>query len=341
MWQCKSIIRVVCHILRTACLSFLGNAASDRSRTRPAPRQFDDAACPNRVSDRNVRGQRVDQELPGSPHLPDTDRALQVLIDSHCHLDAPEFDADRGAVIARALAVGVVAQIVPAVAARGWPKLRALCESGGGLYPAYGLHPMYLAEHEPRHLLALRHALRVGRPVAVGECGLDFHVAGLDRQRQQFYFEEQIKTARDFDLPVIVHARKALDAVIATLRRFGGPRANSGNALRGVVHSFSGSPEQARQLFQLGYHLGIGGPVTYERAQRLRRIVASMPIEYLLLETDAPDQPDAWHRGQRNEPSRLTVVRDVVAQLRRQPPEDIARAATDNARRLFGLLSTV
>lgn len=252
-----------------------------------------------------------------------------MLIDSHCHLDAPEFDADRDAVIARARAAGVNGQIIPAIAASGWPKLRALCARRSDLFPAYGLHPMYLAVHRDEHLLALRHILRVGNPIAVGECGLDFHVEGLDAQRQQFLFEAQLTIARDFDLPVIVHARKAFDAVIASLRRIGG--------LRGVVHSFSGSEEQARQLFKLGFHIGIGGPVTYERARRLRRIVAAMPIEWLLLETDAPDQPDAFHRGQRNEPARLPIIHDCVAQLRGVASADIALATSSNARRLFAL----
>ena len=252
-----------------------------------------------------------------------------MLIDSHCHLDAPEFDADRDAVIARARAASVVAQVIPAVAANGWTKLADLCTNHEGLHPAYGLHPMYLDAHHDAHLDTLRLLLVSERAVAVGECGLDYHVEGLDVQRQQFFFEEQLKIARDFDLPVIVHARKAVDAVIATLRRIGG--------LRGVVHSFSGSLEQAEQLWKLGFHLGIGGPVTYERAQRLRRIVATMPIEFLLLETDAPDQPDALHRGQRNEPSRLTVVRDCVAELRSSPPDALAQATHDNAIRLFAL----
>ena len=252
-----------------------------------------------------------------------------MLIDSHCHLDAPEFDADRDAVIARARAAGVNGQIIPAIAASGWPKLRALCAQRSDLFPAYGLHPMFLAAHRDDHLLALRHVLRVGDPIAVGECGLDFHVEGLDAQRQQFLFEAQLTIARDFDLPVIVHARKAFDAVIASLRRIGG--------LRGVVHSFSGSEEQARQLWKLGFHLGIGGPVTYERARRLRRIVATMPIEFLLLETDAPDQPDAFHRGQRNEPARLSIVADCVADMRRVSAEAIATQIQGNTERLFGI----
>jgi len=252
-----------------------------------------------------------------------------MLIDSHCHLDAPEFDHDRDAVIERARAIGVVDQIVPAITAQSWPKLRALCAERSGLHPAYGLHPMFLAEHRDEHLDALRALLEATRAVAVGECGLDFHVEGLDAQRQQFLFEEQLKVARDFDLPVIVHARKAVDAVLATLRRVGG--------LRGVVHSFSGSEQQAEQLCKLGFHLGIGGPVTYDRAQRLRRNVATMPIEFLLLETDAPDQPDAFHRGERNEPSRLTLVRDCIAGLRAISPDALAAATSANAKRLFGL----
>jgi len=252
-----------------------------------------------------------------------------MLIDSHCHLDAPEFDHDRDAVITRARAAGVVAQVIPAVAASGWSKLGALCTSDEGLHPAYGLHPMFLAEHRDEHLVALRDLIAVERAVAVGECGLDFHVPGLDETRQRFFFEAQLKIAREFDLPVIVHARKAVDAVISALRSIGG--------LRGVVHSFSGSEQQAEQLWKLGFCLGIGGPVTYDRAQRLRRIVAAMPIEFLLLETDAPDQPDATHRGERNEPGRLAIVCNCVAELRGVMPGALAAVTSENAKRLFAL----
>lgn len=254
---------------------------------------------------------------------------MSRLYDSHCHLDAPEFDADRAAVLRRAREAGVSRQLVPAVTRAGWPKLKDLCAAEPDLRPAYGLHPMYLAEHRPEDLDALTDWLATERPAAVGECGLDFFVEGLDPQAQRRYFHRQLELAREFDLPVVLHARRAVDEVIAALRRVGG--------LRGVVHSWSGSEEQARQLFALGFCLGIGGPVTYERARRLRRLVATMPLEYLLLETDAPDQPDAGIRGQRNEPARLAAVLDAVAALRRQPREDIARATTANAARLFGL----
>ena len=251
------------------------------------------------------------------------------LVDSHSHFDAAEFDADRAAAHARAVAAGVVAQIVPAVDAAGWPELRQTCAGLPGLWPAYGLHPMYLDAHRPEHLPALRAWIERERPLAVGECGLDYFVEGLDAEAQSFYFDSQLRLAREFDLPVIVHARRAVDAVIAAIRRIGG--------LRGVVHSFSGSAEQAAQLHRLGFLLGIGGPVTYARANRLRGIVAGMPLEQLLLETDSPDQPGAAHRGQRNEPAHLLEVLDAIATLRKEPRDDIAAATRDNAVRLFNL----
>jgi TatD DNase family protein len=251
------------------------------------------------------------------------------LIDSHAHLDAAAFDPDRTAVLARASAAGVIAQVVPAVAASGWDKLRALAQANPALHPAYGLHPMFLAEHQPRHLDALRDWIAREQPVAVGECGLDGFVEGLDPELQQRYFSAQLELARDADLPVIVHARHAVDAVIQGVRRIGG--------LRGVVHSFGGSAEQARQLHALGFRLGIGGAITWARATRLRAMVATLPLEQLLLETDAPDQPPAGHRGERCEPAWLPDILAVVAAARGEPEERIAEATCANARALFRL----
>lgn len=251
------------------------------------------------------------------------------LIDSHSHFDACEFDADRPEAHARASQAGVARQVVPAVDAAGWPKLKAICKAFDGLSPAYGLHPMYLESHRPEHLRDLRDWIEREKPVAVGECGLDFFVEGLDAGAQASYFEAQLQLARDFGLPVIVHARRAVDAAIAAIRKVG--------ALRGVVHSFSGSAEQAEQLHKLGFLLGIGGPVTYGRANRLRNLVATIPLEQLLLETDAPDQPGSDHRGERNEPAYLPEVVDVIAGLRGMEPEELAAATTANAERLFRL----
>lgn len=251
------------------------------------------------------------------------------LVDSHSHFDADEFDADRAAALTRAREAGVHRQVVPAVTEASWPKLRDVCLQHRGLYPAYGLHPLYLQYHRVRHLDALRDWIERERPVAIGECGLDFYVEGLDADVQDRYFDGQLRLAREFDLPVIVHARRAVEAVIVAVKRVG--------HLRGVVHSFPGSEEQARQLWKLGFMLGIGGPVTYERANRLRKLVATMPIEHLLLETDSPDQPDAAHRGQRNEPARLPVVLKTIAGLRGESEAGVGAATTANAERLFGM----
>ena len=250
------------------------------------------------------------------------------LVDSHCHIDAVEFDGDRAGVVRRALAAGVRGMVVPAVAAAGWPKLRDVCAEASGLLPAYGLHPIALPVHRPEHLRLLRDWVERERPVAIGECGLDFFLPELDAEAQHAYFEGQLQLARDFDLPVIVHARRAVEAVIVAIRRVGG--------LRGVVHSFAGSLEQARQLWDAGFMIGLGGPVTYERANRLRRLASSMPLEFLLLETDAPDQPDAEHRGRRNEPANLVSVARTIATLRGAKVQDIATATAANAGRLFG-----
>ena len=253
----------------------------------------------------------------------------ETIFDSHSHLDAAEFDEDRATVVSRAESAGVRQQLIPAVEHAGWPKLRAVCALAPGLYPAYGLHPMFLRAHEPAHLRALAVWVLQEKPVAIGECGLDFLIDDLDPDTQRYYFREQLQIARTFDLPVIVHARRAVEEVIATIRNVG--------SLRGVVHSYSGSAEQARQLFNLGFSLGIGGPVTYERARRLRSLVTTMPLQALLLETDSPDQPDALHRGQRNEPARIVTVLETVAALRNMPVQELARATRQNAERLFGI----
>jgi len=251
------------------------------------------------------------------------------LVDSHCHLDAPEFDTDRDAVIARARAAGVTTQVIPAIRAADWPALAGLCAREHGLHAAYGLHPLLLAGHRDADLPLLRERLAQSPAVAVGECGLDYFVEGLAPERQRFFFRGQLEIAHALDLPVIVHARRAVEEVIHTLRAFDG--------LRGVVHSYSGSEEQARQLWKRGFMLGIGGPVSYSRAHRLRRVVSEMPLEFLLLESDAPDQPLAEQRGQRNEPSCIGGVLDAIAALRPESREVIAAATTANAQRLFSL----
>jgi TatD DNase family protein len=196
---------------------------------------------------------------------------------------------------AGARAAGVKAQVLAAVSARSWPKLKAVAARYPGLYPSYGLHPAYLAEHRPEHLGMLADWLIRERPVPIGECGLDYYLPDLDPDVQADYFTGQLRLARRHDLPVIIHARHAVDQVIKRVRRFPG--------VRGVVHSFSGSVDQARRLLDLGILLGFGGPPTYPRATRLRGLIRYLPLDGFMLETDAPDQPPSGHRGARNEPA--------------------------------------
>ena len=266
---------------------------------------------------------------PSTKDAAGADAAVLDLVDTHVHLDDPAFDADRAAVVARAKAAGVHRQVVPAIDAATWPRLRDACAADAGLFAAYGLHPLLLAQHRPEHIDALRDWIERERPVAVGECGLDYYVEDLDRDTQRRYFDAHLRVAKEFDLPLVVHARRAVEDVIIAVRKVGG--------LRGVVHSYGGSPEQARQLHDAGFLLGFGGPATYPGAHRIRKVVAAVPPEQLLLETDAPDQPLCGHQGQRNEPCRLPGVLAAIAGIRGEDPADIAAATTANAERLFGL----
>jgi TatD DNase family protein len=251
------------------------------------------------------------------------------LIDSHCHLDDPRFDADRETVLERAREIGIAQVVVPGVTAATWPRTRRVCAEHPGLNAAYGLHPYFLAEHQDAHLAELEVWIEQEHPIAVGECGLDLYLKDLDLAAQEHFFAAQLATAQAAGLPVIIHARRAVDQVLKHLRRVPGLRAD--------IHSFAGSEQQARQLIDLGCYLGIGGSVTYERAQRLRRVVQVVPLESLLLETDAPDQPGASHRGDRNEPAYLTEVLATVAALRGEDTAHVARVTAENAAALFGL----
>jgi len=251
------------------------------------------------------------------------------LIDSHSHFDDDSFDGDREAALQRAETAGVEAQVIPAVKAGWWPRIRELCRQHPSLHPTYGLHPMYLDDHREGHLSELSAWVEQERPVAIGECGLDFYIDDPRPEQQQRYFEGQLAIARDSGLPVIIHARRSVEEVINTLRRHPG--------VQGVLHSYSGSEQQAERLVDMGFCLSFGGPVTYERAKRLHRLVAVLPLSAILLETDAPDQPSASHRGERNEPAYLPEILETVSRLRGEAPETVAEQTRINTCRLFGL----
>jgi len=253
------------------------------------------------------------------------------LIDSHCHLDLAAFDSDRDSVLQRAWGSGVTDVVVPAVQASAWKKLQRLSgsESLVNIHAAYGLHPVFEQQHKLTDLSLLETQLKNQSSVAVGECGLDFFIDDHDQLKQLAYLTGQLDLAMQFKLPVIIHSRKSLDLVLKELRLRPG--------LTGVIHSYSGSLQQAKQLIDLGFYLGFGGPITYPRARKLRSLVVELPLESLLLETDAPDQPDISHYKARNEPGWLPHVACCIAELRGSSVESVAEITTGNCQRLFSL----
>ncbi len=255
------------------------------------------------------------------------------LVDSHCHLDFPAFDLDRQAILARCKKTGIKTIIVPGVIQAGWEGLLSLCSRHHGmLYPALGLHPLFLAQHKKNDLPELARQVRHHRPVAIGEIGLDYYTPGQNRILQLNYLESQLDIAEDAGLPVILHVRKAHDAVLGCLRR----RRLKG----GVAHAFNGSRQQAEQYLELGFKLGFGGAVTYPRASRLRRLAQQLPLDALILETDAPDMAPANHHGERNQPDFLPEIVNALADLRDEDPLAIATRTTANAKQLFKLDNT-
>jgi TatD DNase family protein len=252
------------------------------------------------------------------------------IFDTHCHLDVEEFDADRSEVLAAARANHVTGIAVPAIHRGNWERVLALCASQAGLYPALGMHPIYINQHREEHLQDLERRLAEDRAViAVGEIGLDYHVEDLDRDRQQLFFERQLAIARDAGLPVLLHVRKAHDAMLATLRRM--------RFRGGIAHAYNGSLPQAHQYIDLGFKLGFGGTLTYERSRHIRALARELPLESIVLETDAPDIVVSQHRGERNSPAYLHHCLAALAEVRGEDMERLSIVTTGNARAVLGL----
>lgn len=258
-------------------------------------------------------------------------------IDTHCHLDAPEFAADQEAVVARARAAGVTMQVLPAVAASNFDAVRALAHRHGLAY-ALGIHPLAVGDAVEADLEQLRQALRRHRDdprlVAVGEIGLDQFVPGHDLVLQEHFYVAQLEIARDAGLPVILHVRRSADRLLKQLRRLVVPG--------GIAHAFNGSAQQAQAFVGLGFKLGFGGAMTFDRALQIRRLAAEVDATVPVLETDAPDIPPHWlyrdaqqrREGEaqgRNEPAELPRIADTLAALRGWSREETATRSTANA----------
>ncbi|MGM0913663.1 MAG: TatD family hydrolase [Pseudomonadota bacterium] len=257
-----------------------------------------------------------------------------MLIDAHCHLDFPDFDADREAVIERARAAGVAQFIVPGTTRRSWPGVLALGVRDD-VSVCLGLHPYFMEEHAEGDIEALAQALGdhldavAPRVVGIGECGIDARFGDtLDAQWR--LFDAQLRIAKARKLPVVIHCVRANDPVAKRLRQLDLPAG-------GLIHAFAGSPQQASKFLDLGFVVGLGGAVTFDRARRLQRAVQSLPDDGYVLETDSPDMPLAGHQGERNEPVRVVEVCRAVAELRGQSQERVAAHSTATARRLFRL----
>lgn len=252
--------------------------------------------------------------------------------DTHCHFDFPPFVGDEPASIARAAEAGVERIIVPAVDASRFARIASLATQHPALYAALGLHPIAIDRHEDAHLEQLENWLRQQptKLTAIGEIGLDLYMENPQFARQEFLLDAQLRLAKQYDLPVILHSRRTHDKLALHLRRHDLPR-------RGVVHGFAGSLQQAQAFIKLGYAIGVGGTLTYERASKTRNTLAQLPLDVLLLETDAPDMPLYGFQGEPNRPERARLVWQTLCELRPEPPQVIAEALWRNTRTLFNL----
>jgi len=251
------------------------------------------------------------------------------MIDSHCHIDFKVFNNDLDDVLQRATSNGVSDIVVPGVLRKDWSKIQALSTQHKNIHPCYGLHPCFADQHSEDDLAALEEQITSNPCVAVGEFGLDYRKHQPDRELQSKYFEAQLEIADKHELPVVIHSVYATEEVIQSLKKY--PR------LKGMIHSYSGSYEQALQLVKMGFYISFSGTITYDNAIKLRLVAEEIPLSSLLIETDSPDQPDADHFDQRNEPAFLANILSCLDMLREESKEQIAEQTAANTRELFGI----
>ena len=257
---------------------------------------------------------------------------MSLYIDTHTHLDFSDFDTDRDALLADCVRLGVKRILLMGVTRGNWERIWQLAESSGRYFAAFGLHPLFLDQHQDSDLQHLRERIErhAGDPrcCAVGEFGLDYFIDNTDRERQQTLFEAQLQIAADAHLPALLHVRRAHAPVIATLKRY---RLRRG----GIIHAFSGSYEEAREYIRLGFKLGLGGAATWPQARRMHRVIPRLPADSLVLETDSPDMPPAFSTRQRNSPQNLPQICAELAALRGESAEQLARQCLHNTCELF------
>jgi len=258
------------------------------------------------------------------------------LVDTHCHLVLPEMAGDIPQVMERARRAGVTSVVVPGVDVETSRRAVDLAEATPGVYAAVGLHPHYAEAWSARARMELKALCASPRVVAIGEIGLDYYrnLAPADAQRQAF--RSQLELASEVGRPVIVHSREAMGDILAALEGWLATSPGEGSRPIGVLHAYAAGPDEARRAIELGLMLGVAGPITYPKADRLRQIVAGVPLSSLVVETDAPYMTPAPYRGRRNEPAHVALVAAGLATARSRDPGDVAAATSSNAARLFG-----
>lgn len=251
------------------------------------------------------------------------------LIDSHCHLDFKIFDPDREQVLRRASEKNISDIIIPGTQSIYWDRIKKICDANKHLHACYGLHPYWAGTHREKDIDRLTDFIDYNEAVAVGECGLDFRKQQADKKTQLHFLEAQLDLASNKNLPVVIHAVNATETIIQIVKKF--------KNLKGMIHSYSGSSEQARQLIDLGFLISVGGSVTFDNAKKIKQVVTDIPLTSLLIETDAPDQVDQNNLGKRNEPAYLVNTAAAIAGLKQISIDAIAEQTTENAKKLFGI----
>lgn len=252
------------------------------------------------------------------------------IVDTHCHLDVADFDLDRDDVLEQCHSHGITNIIIPAIESKTWSKLIDLCQLNAGLYPALGLHPIFIEQHQSDDINKLKQLVEKSLPIAIGEIGLDFYLKNLDKEKQLELFEQQLLIAKKHNLPVILHVRKAHDQVLQLLKKI--------KVKGGFCHAFNGSMQQAEQYIALGFKLGFGGTLTYKNSTKIHELAKSLPLESIVLETDAPDMVVESHRGERNSPEFIVEALSALAAIKNESIDFIAKQTTQNANDVMNFL---
>lgn len=251
------------------------------------------------------------------------------IIDTHCHIDLPVFDTDREVVLNTCEKLGIQQIIVPAIQASWWDSLLTITNKHKQLYPALGLHPVFIHQHQLDDLDKLESLVRANASVAIGEIGLDFYIKDTDKEKQILFFSRQLEIAEKYKLPVILHARKSHDDILNILK--------TKSIIGGSCHAFNGSLEQAKRYIDLGFKLGFGGTMTYPHSRKIHDLAKKLPLDSIILETDAPDMSGYQHKGERNQPDFIIDALQALAEIKSIDQQIIAEQTTANALALFRL----